>query len=136
MLFLDCVTPATQTSGAASDMGEPRRRLRSKRTYKMKKAWRTKDVGQYFVTGPTDVATKPSHFFCRICRKEVSVLTHDYHEILRHFQGNKHFPRYQSLRLETSVWEVLDYEGNAISPAQVKPQREKILRAALVVRDR
>ena len=102
----------------------------------MKTAWETSDVGQFFVTGPTDVATKPSHFYCRICRKDVSVLTHGHHEILRHFHGSKHFPRDQRLRLETPGWEVLDYEGNIMSPAEVEHQREKIVRALLVVRDR
>ena len=36
------------TSGAEGDMGEPRRRMLYKRTYKMKKAWGTSDVGQFF----------------------------------------------------------------------------------------
>ena len=124
------------TSGDESDLGEPRRRLRSNKTYKMKKAWGTSDVGRFFVTGPTDIATKPSHFYCRICRKHVSVLTHGDQEILRHFQGSKHFPRDQCLRLETPSWEVLDYEGNILGPAEVERQREKIMRPPLVVRDR
>ena len=88
------------------------------------------------MTGPTDVATKPSHFYCRICRKDVSVLTHGYHEILRHFQGSKHFPRNQRLRLETPSGEVLDYKGNAMSPAEIERQRERMMRSPLVVRDR
>ena len=88
------------------------------------------------MTGPTDAATKPSHFYCRICRKDVSVLTHGQHEILRHFQGSKHFPRDQRLRLETPGWEVPDYEGNVMSPAEVERQRERIMGAPLVVRDR
>ena len=90
----------------------------------------------FFVTGPTDVATKASHFYCRICRKDVTVLTHGHHEILRHFQGSKHFLRDQRLGLETPGWEVLDYEGNAMSPAEVECQRERIMRAPLVMRDR
>ena len=126
----------TDTSGDESDASEPRRRLRSKKTYKMNRAWGTSDVGRFFVTGPTDVATKPSHFYCRICRKDVSVLTQDHHEILRHFQGSKHFPRDQRLRLKTPSWEVPDYEGNVMSPAEVERQRERIMRAPLVVRDR
>ena len=126
----------TDTSGDESDAGEPRRRLRSKKTYKMKQAWGASDVGRLFVTAPTDVATKPSHFYCRICRKDVSVLTHGHHEVLRHFQGSKHFPRDQRLRFETPGWEVLEYEGNVMSPAVVERQREKIMRAPLVVRDR
>ena len=35
----------TDTSGEESDVGEPRRRLRSKKTYKIKKAWGMSDVG-------------------------------------------------------------------------------------------
>ena len=126
----------TDTSGDESNVGESRRWLCSKKTYKMKKAWGMSDVGRFFVTGPTDVATKPSHFCCRICRQDVSVLTHGHHEISRLLQGSKHFPRDQRLRLETPGWEVLDYEGNAMSPAEVERQRERIMRAPLVVRDR
>ena len=126
----------TDTSGDESDAGEPRRKLCSKKTDKMKQAWGTGDVGRFFVTGPTDAATKPSHFYCRSCRKDVSVLTHGHHEILRHFQGSKHFPRDQRLRLETPGWEVLDYEGNVMSPAELERQRERVMRAPLVVRDR
>ena len=126
----------TDTGGDESDAGEPRRRLRSKKSYKMKRAWGSSDVGRFFVSGATDVATKPSHFYCRICLKDVSVLTHGHHGILRHFQGSEHFPRDQRLRLETPDWEVLDYEGNIRSPAEVERQRKKIMRAPLVVRDR
>ena len=64
------------------------------------------------------------------------MLTHGHHEILRHFQGSKLIPRDQRLRLETPSWEVHDYEGNIMSSAQVERQREKIMRASLVVRDR
>ena len=64
------------------------------------------------------------------------MLTHGHHEHLRHFQGSKHFPRDQRLRLETSDWKVLDYERNATSPAEAERQREKIMRVPLVVRDR
>ena len=108
----------------------------SKLTYKMKKLWGASDVGRFCVTGPTDVATKLSHFYCHLCRKDVSVLTHSHHEILQHFQGGKHFTHDQNLRLETAGWEVLDFEGNAMRPEQVKRQRESIMRAPLVVRDK
>ena len=64
------------------------------------------------------------------------MLTHGHHEIYRHFQGSKHFPRDQRLRLETPGWEVLDYEGDVMCPAEVERQREEIMRAPLVVRDR
>ena len=124
-------------SGNESDICEPRRRLQSNKTYKMKKIWGTSYVWRFFVTGPTDVATtKPSHFFHRLCHKDVSVLTHGHHEVLWHLQGSKHFPCDQRLRLETPGWEVLDYEGNAMSPTELQRRREKMLRATLVVRDR
>ena len=126
----------TTDTSDESDAVEPRRQLRSKKSYKVKRAWGTSDVGRFFVTGPTDVAIKPSHFYCRICRKDVSVLTHGHHEILRHFQGSRHFPRDQRLRLETTGWEVLDYEGYVMSPAEEERQRENTMRAPLVVRDR
>ena len=57
-------------------------------------------------------------------------------KILRHLQGSKHFPRDHRLRLETPGWEMLDYEGNIMSPAEVERQQDKIMRAPLVVRDR
>ena len=50
-------------------------------------------------------------------------------------KGTKHLPREQRLNLETPGWEVLDYERYAGSPAEVERQRERIMRAHLVVRD-
>ena len=63
-------------------------------------------------------------------------MTHGVHEILRHFQWTKHFPRDQRLRLETPGWRVLDFEGNVMLEEEVERQRERILRAPQVVRDR
>ena len=102
----------------------------------MKKVWGTNEVGQFFVTGATDAAGKPSLFYCRVCRNDVSVLTHGSHEILRHYQGVKHFARDQRLRLETPGWRVLDFEGNPLSESELERRREHILRGPLVVRDR
>ena len=72
-------------------------------------------------------------FLFGICRKDVSVLTQGHQEILRHFQGSRRFPRNQRLRLETPGWEVLDYEGKVITPAEVERQRERLMRAPLVI---
>ena len=133
------VPPASQTSdtsGDETDVGEPRRRVRRKKCFKMKKVWAASELGRFFVTGPTDASGKPSHFYCRLCRKDVSVLTHGMHEILRHYQGTKHFARDQRLRLETPGWRVLDLEGNAMREEEVARQRDRILRGPLVVRDR
>ena len=57
-----------------------------RRHTKWTERWALSDVGRFFVTGSTDVETKPSYFYCRICRKDVSMLTHGHHQILRHFQ--------------------------------------------------
>ena len=94
------------------------------------------EVGQFFVTGATDAAGNSSHFYCQVCRKDVSVLTHGPHEILRHYQRVKHFARDQRLRLETPGWRVLDFERNPLSESELERRREHILRGPLVVRDR
>ena len=130
---------AVETSDSSADESEAshsRRCVRSKRTFKMKKVWGASEVGQFFVTGATDAAGQPSHFYCRVCRKDVSVLTHGPQEILRHYQGVKHFARDQRLRLETPGWRVLDFEGNPLSESELERRREHILRGPLVVRDR
>ena len=105
------VVDKSDTSADESEASHPRCPVRSKRTYKMKKLWGADELGGFFVTGATAAAGKPSHFFFRICRKNVSVLTHGTHEVLRHFEDVKHFPRDQRLRLETPRWGLLDFEG-------------------------
>ena len=130
------VVDTRDSSSDESEASHSRRRVRSKRTFKMKKVRGANQVGQFFVTGATDAAGKPSHFYCRVCRKDVSVLTHGPHEILRHYQGVKHFARDQRLRLETPGWRVLDFEGHPLSESELERRREHILRGPLVVRDR
>ena len=130
------VTDTSDSRADESKASHSRRRVRSKRTFKMKKVWGANEVGQFFVTGATDAAGKPNHFYCRVCRKDVSVLTNSPHEILRHYQGVKHFARDQRLRLETPGWRVLDFEGNPLSENELERRREHIFRGPLVVRDR
>ena len=89
------------TSGDEKEAIHARRRVRSKRTYKLKVWGGAAEVGPFLVTGATYAVGKPSHFFCHICRKDVSVLTHGADERLRHYKGFKHFPRDQRLRQET-----------------------------------
>ena len=129
-------TDTTNTSGEETDTSQPRRRVRSKRTFKMKKSYATSQLARFFVTGPTDASTKLSEFYCRLCRKDVSVLTHGSSEVLGHFQGIRHFARDQRLRLETPGWRVLGFDGKPLTEDELERQRDKILRAPLVVRDR
>ena len=66
----------------------------------------------------------------------MSVLTHGHHEVLRHFQGRRHFACDQRLRLESPGWRVLDFQRNPLSEDELERQREKIQKGPLVVRDR
>ena len=102
----------------------------------MKKVWGADEVGRIFVSGATDVAGKPSYFYCRICRKDVLVLKHGPLEVLRHLQGVKYFCRDQRLRMKTRGWGVLDFEGNPLSESELERQRERILQGPQVIRDR
>ena len=130
------VLETTDTSGEDTDIEQPRRRMRSRRTFKKKKGYAVGELAQFFVTGPTDAANKLSEFYCRVGRKDVSFLTHEGYEIIRHFQGHRHFARDQRLRLETPGWRVLDFDGNPLPEDELERQREKIMLAPLVVWDR
>ena len=124
------------TSGDETDASQGRRKVLSKKTFRMKKVYAATELGRFFVTGPLNGANIPSHFHCRLCRKNASVLTHGHHEMLRHFQGRRHFARDQRLRLETPGWRVLDFQGNPLTEDELERQREKIQKGPLVVRDR
>ena len=95
------VVDTSDTSADETQARYPRRRVRSKRTYKMKRVWGADEVGRFLVTGATGPAGRLSLAFCRICRKDASVLRQGPQEVLRHFQGVQHFLRDQRLRLET-----------------------------------
>ena len=126
----------SDTSGDETDASQGRRKILSKKTYRMKKVYAATELGRFFVTGASDAANMPSHFYCRLCRKNVPVLTHGHHEVLRHFQGRRHFARDQRLRLETPGWRVLDFQGNPLTEDELERQRESIEKGPLVVRDR
>ena len=126
----------SDTSGDETDASKGRRKILSKKTFRKKKVYATTELGRFLVTRPSEAANMPSHFYCRLCRKNVSVLTHGHHEVLRHFQGSRHFARDQRLRLETPGWRVLDFHGNPLSEDELERQREKIRTGPLVVRDR
>ena len=74
------VIETTDTSGDETNASEPRMRVGSKRTYKLKKVWAAKELSRFFWTGLTDVTGKPIGFYCFVCPKNVSVLNHVLHE--------------------------------------------------------
>ena len=116
----------TDTSGEDTDIEQPRRRVRSRRTFKMKKGYAVGELAQFFVTGPTDAANKLSEFYCMVCRKDVSVLTHGGYEIIRHFQGHRHFARDQRLRLETPGWRMLDFDANPLQRTNLRDSERRL----------
>ena len=120
----------SDTSGDETDASKGRRK-----TLHTKKVYAVTELGKFFVTGPSDAAGMPSHFYCRVCWKNVSLLTHGHHEVLRHFQGSRNFAPDQRLRLETLAWRVLDFHGNSLSDDELERQSEKIRMGSLEVRN-
>ena len=116
----------SETRGDETDTSKGRRNIRSKKTFRMKKVYAATELGRFFVTEPSDAAKIPCHFYCRVCRKKVSVPTHGHHERLRHFQGSRQFAPDQRLRLETPGWLVLDFDGNPIREDELERQMAKI----------
>ena len=86
----------------------------------MEKLYAATELGGFFVTRSTDAVNMPSRFYCRVCRKNVSGLTHGHHEVLRPFQGSRHFARDQPRRLETPGWSVLHLLGNPLGQEELE----------------
>ena len=89
------------------------------------------EVGSFVVTGSTDAATKPSHFYCRVCKKDISISAKGSYEILRHYQESRHYPRNRRMRLSTPSWRVLDFFGNPLSESDLALVQDEILKAPL-----
>ena len=112
------VVDTSDTSGDQTDVCQPRRKMGFKRNYKVSNVGGVSEVGRFLVTRP-DVTVKPIRFHYCACRRDVSVFTHVRHEILRLWQGSKHFHHDQRLRLETPSWDVFVYESNRMSHAEM-----------------
>ena len=126
----------SDTRADESVASHPSRHVRSKRSYKMKEVRGADQVGRFFVTRAIDADGKLSHFYSRICRRDVLVLKNSPLDVRRHFQGLKRFTLDQRLRLETPGYRVLDFEGNSLSGNELGRQKERILRCSLVTRYR
>ena len=126
----------SETSGDETDTSKGRQKILSKETFRVRKAHAATELGRFFVTGPSDAAKMPSYFYCRVCWRNISVLTLEHHEMLRHFQGSHHFDRKHRLHLETPKWHVLYFHGIPLNEDELKRQKGKIKKAPLVVRDR
>ena len=124
-----------ETNGDETDTSKRRLKTLSKETFRIKKVYAATELGRFFVTGRSNGANVPSHFYCRVCPKNLSVLAHGHHGVLRHFQGNRHFARDQRLRLESPGWRVLVFYGNPLGEDELGRQTGKITKGPLVVRD-
>ena len=107
-------------------------------TFRMKYGYGVGELAKFFFTVPKDAAKKPSYFYYQICRKDVSVWTDSHYEPFLPFSVDPHFPVIsdQRLRLETSAWRVLGYQGQPVTEDKLEHQRDKISKGTLVVRDR
>ena len=114
----------SETSGNETDTSKQCRKNLSKKTFRMKKVYAATELGRFFVTGPSDAANLPSHFYCWVWWTNICVLTHGHRELLRHFQGSRHCARDQRLRLETPGWCVLDFYGSPLSENELERQGE------------
>ena len=116
----------SENSGDDTDTRKVCPKILSKKIFHLRKVYAATELGTFFVTRPQEVANMPSHFYRRVCRRIVFVLTHGHHEMLRYFHGSRHFARDQRLRLETTGWPVLDFHGSALSEDELKRQRRKL----------
>ena len=130
------IVESLDTGRDETDASNARRKILSKKTFRMKKVYAVTELGRFFVTGPSNAAKLPSHFYCPVCRKNVSVLTHGHQGVLQHFQGSRHFARDQRLRLETPGWRVVGFHRKPLGENEVERERKKIRKGPLVVRDR
>ena len=96
----------SETSADETDTSKVRRKFLSKKTFRKKMVYAAIELGRLPAKGPADAVNMPSHFYCRVCRKDVSAFTHGHHEVLQHFHGSRRFARDQRLRLETPSWRV------------------------------
>ena len=122
------------TSDNETNARQPRRRVRSQRTRRGEKSVGADELGHFFMTGPTKVAGKPSHFNCRVGRKDVCVLTHRPEEVLQHLRGAKLFRRDQQLNFDTPSRRVLVSGGELLCNEEIERRRDRIMRPPLVVR--
>ena len=114
------ILETSDTSSDETNTSKGRRKLLSKKTFSIRRVHGASELGRFFVTRPTDAANKPSHFCCRVFRRDVSVLAHGHNDISKNFQSARHFSRDQRLRLETPAWRVLGFHGNPLSDDELK----------------
>ena len=120
----------SDTSGDETDGSGRRQKRSSRKRYTLKKSHVTSELASLFVTGASNAAE--NSFFCRLCRKNISIAAKGAFEIRRHFQGHKHLKKDQRYRLETPGWRVLGLDGLPMDNAEVERMRDEIMSYPLV----
>ena len=122
------------TSCDKIDIGGRRRKVLSKKTVRLKEVFVIEEHGIFFVTGPRDASSTFRISYCKICRKEVPLLTNGHYVNLRFCWGACRFPRDQRLRLKTNGRRILGFLGYSLTKGGVEGNNEKIQMSPLVVR--
>ena len=124
------VVETTDSSDNETEGSERHRRVHSNCTYKTMKVWGVDAVRHLFVTRTTQ-----SFLQLNLQKRYVSVDTW-----VPRFSATlswlETFLQGQHLRLESPGWRIIDYEGNPMTEEEVEQQRQRVLRASQVVRDR
>ena len=81
------------------------------------------EVGRFIVTETGDAAGIPSQFYCRICQKDVSVLTHGVHEVLKHYQGVRPFPHWLATETGDTMLAGTRFWGKAVHWERAKTSK-------------
>ena len=136
---------ATLTTYQASASSPPRKRRRLPgRTGKIMKEAYFKGIQwtRTFVTGTLDPEHNKHKFYCQICKTNVSIFSKGAREIVRHFQCESHFRKYQRWRYEhlkkkdkvtgRIVHEVRGKKGQLLTPLELEREIPFFMQAPLV----
>ena len=100
----------SDASGDETDNSRGWRKVLSKQTLILIEVYAANELGKFFVTGPTDAATKLSHSTENYKEKN--------YETLRHFLWARHFPPDQQMCFKTPNCHVLGFRGNVITEGE------------------
>ena len=80
--------------------------------------WMTK-----FISGPKDPQNNPYSVYCHVCQISISTRGKGHHDIIRHWQRDKHFRKEQLYR-DTHGMAVLDRKRNVLTGHRLERERE------------
>ena len=111
----------SDTSGDETDVSEPRRRVRTEKTFKMKKTFK---IWSFFRDRANGCIRETQSFLLPIMQEGCVSVDRRHARDPAPLSGDEHFPRDQRLRLKTPGWHALDFEGNVMRDEEVARQRD------------